>query len=177
MLRRRCGQNTGREATTVARSTSRIERMQVYAPYQLGSKVGDVVARVWTIRMNRIMEQMTELNKSPAIRTLSSKEVHSLGRGKTCRPPSMYKKIIASRDLNSSSAVNHIVFENTGIASTAMSMTILQAPWAISTRVSPLLHVKIQGSRRSSEKNKKRCYYTYRWQRKHQLHLIRTHNV
>lgn len=43
---------------------------------------------------------------------------------------------MAIRDLNCSSAVTHIDLENTGIASTAMSITILQAPWMMSACVS-----------------------------------------
>lgn len=43
---------------------------------------------------------------------------------------------MAIRDLSCSSAVVHIDLENTGIARTAISMSILQAPWMISSRVS-----------------------------------------
>lgn len=46
---------------------------------------------------------------------------------------------MATRDFSCSSAATHIDLENTGMASTAMSMTILQAPWMISLYVSHLL--------------------------------------
>lgn len=49
---------------------------------------------------------------------------------------------MAIRDFSSSSAVTHIDLENTGMASTAMSMTMLQAPWMISLCVSHLLRDK-----------------------------------
>lgn len=45
---------------------------------------------------------------------------------------------MAIRDLNCSSAVTHIDLENTGIASTAMSITILQAPWMMSALCEPI---------------------------------------
>lgn len=65
----------------------------------------------------------------------------------------MYRPIMAIRDFSSSSAVTHIDLENTGMASTAMSMIMLQAPWMMSSCVSRLLRDKTQGDTGKEELN------------------------
>lgn len=61
MFRRRYGQNTGSDAMVVAMLTSRIESTIGVDAYQLGSKVGHVVALCSTRETRRTMEQMTHL--------------------------------------------------------------------------------------------------------------------
>ena len=55
------GQNTGSEAQIVATSTSRAARTIGVGPYQVGSNVGVVVARVSTIAASRQMENILAL--------------------------------------------------------------------------------------------------------------------
>lgn len=55
------GQNTGRAAQMVATSTSRAARTMGVDPYQVGSKPGYVVARVFIIDARRHIEKMLAL--------------------------------------------------------------------------------------------------------------------
>lgn len=83
------GQNTGSAAHIVATSTSRAARTIGVGPYQVGSNVGEVAARVSTIEARRQMEKILALGNISGDRTYPAYiNLHAADAEETNQSPS-----------------------------------------------------------------------------------------